>query len=857
MTPINKNLSCSPLRRATRLGTALVLAGALGFASVAPAMALVNDSGKTITATTSDAQPAVVGDAWVDKVLRPEIGTGWNESVSFQWMRDGVNITDATWFTYRVAEEDIGHKLSIRIIGDDTGKYRDSAQTETASYVPVIASSDPVISGKTVAGSKLTASATAWEPADVKKSYQWKAGGVAIIGATASTFTITPAQAGKAITVTVTGAMEFYRATSVTSAPTAVVTLPNVVNTGAPTVRGNTAIGQVLTGTPGTWLNVTDYVYQWLADGAAVQGANAATYTIPHEAVGKKFSLQVTGKKEGYNGVAAVSAQTAPVTANTIANKTAPVITGTTAQDSTLTASTGSWTPSTVALTYQWFAEGQPIPGATAKTFRLTAAQVGKKISVEVKASMAGYTSTAVRSAETGAVLIPSVAGWIPKLTGSAEVGKALTADVGVWTKGATLKYQWLANGQWINGATGTSYKLTQAEIGKKITITVTGSMNGLRTYARTSAATTAVTDLVVANTAAPVLSGSRTKTSTLTVTPGTWGPGEVKLSYQWLRNGQSIAGATATSYKLTAADVGQRVTVKVAGTQAGYAPFTYTAPEGKPVADLYVTNSETIRLSGYANVGSTLRVWTGTWTPGATVTTQWYANGVAIPGATSYKYTPVLADVGKRITATVTGRKADHVTRTITTVNSGKVTYGWIKSVTPSTVSGSLYAGSRLTAVQGSWDVMGLTLSYQWLRNGTPIPGATWAAYDLTAADIDSKISVQTTAAKASWRSVTTASAETGVIKKTPIVNTGAPAIAGSSKVGGNLYTTGGTWNVKPSLRYQWYADGKVITGAIRSSYTPSYADAGKSITVKVSASKTGYTGASVVSGKTAPVTK
>ena len=46
-----------------------------------------------------------------------------------------------------------------------------------------------------------------------------------------------------------------------------------------------------------------------------------------------------------------------------------------------------------------------------------------------------------------------------------------------------------------------------------------------------------------------PVIAGKAAVGSTLSVKPGAWSPGPVRLSYQWLRNGSPIHRATGTTY--------------------------------------------------------------------------------------------------------------------------------------------------------------------------------------------------------------------------------------------------------------------------------------------------------------------
>jgi hypothetical protein len=70
-------------------------------------------------------------------------------------------------------------------------------------------------------------------------------------------------------------------------------------------------------------------------------------------------------------------------------------------------------------------------------------------------------------------------------------------------------------------------------------------------------------------NTAAPVVSGTGAVGNNLTTTNGTW-TGAPTFTYQWLRNGVAIAGATAATHALVGADSGTNCSCRVAGTNAG-----------------------------------------------------------------------------------------------------------------------------------------------------------------------------------------------------------------------------------------------------------------------------------------------
>ena len=75
-------------------------------------------------------------------------------------------------------------------------------------------------------------------------------------------------------------------------------------------------------------------------------------------------------------------------------------------------------------------------------------------------------------------------------------------------------------------------------------------------------------------------------------------------------------------------------------------------------------------------------------------------------------------------------------------------------------------------------------------------------------------------------------------------------PAISGTAKVGKTLKASAGTWNASPSkVAYQWKRNGKAIKGATKAKYRAVKADAGKKLTVTVTASRSGYKSASKTS--------
>ncbi|MGN0065987.1 MAG: hypothetical protein ACI379_17260 [Nocardioides sp.] len=80
-------------------------------------------------------------------------------------------------------------------------------------------------------------------------------------------------------------------------------------------------------------------------------------------------------------------------------------------------------------------------------------------------------------------------------------------------------------------------------------------------------------------------------------------------------------------------------------------------------------------------------------------------------------------------------------------------------------------------------------------------------------------------------------------------VKNTKKPVIKGTAKVGKKVTATKGSWNTTVTVKFQWLRNGKVIKGATKATYKVTAKDRRKKLTVRVTASKAGWTGARAVS--------
>ncbi len=358
---------------------------------------------------------------------------------------------------------------------------------------PLNAPPTPTISGAAKVGSTLTANPGQWGPQPVGLKYQWTVGDDDIGDETDATFTLPDWTLGEKISVTVTGSKPGYLSLTRTSAPTAAVAV-GTLTAPIPKIIGTAKVGSKLTATAGSWgPSPVTLKYQWRANNVNISGATATTYTVPATMYGKRIGVTVSGTKEDYASASVTSAQTAGVAAGTLVAPTPKVI-GTMKVGHRLTAVAGSWGPSPVTMRYQWKANNVNISGATASTYALPGTLKGKRITVTVTGSKAGYASAPKTSAASVPVAAGTLTAATPKITGTAKVGARLSASVGTWGPApVTIKYQWKINGAGISGASRSTYVITASAKGKRITVTVTGSKTGFTSLARTSAATATV----------------------------------------------------------------------------------------------------------------------------------------------------------------------------------------------------------------------------------------------------------------------------------------------------------------------------------------------------------------------------
>ena len=741
-----------------------------------PAAATVS-AGKTATFTVAASGTAPLGYFW-SKGGAPLANGGTLSGAS-----------TATLTISNVAAGDAGN-YSV-VVSNSVSTATSTAAALTVIIPPAITSPPAGLSVATGSSAQFAVTASGTAPL----SYRWLKGGIGLTngvkfsGVNSNLLTIAAiatTDAGNysvAVTNLAGSITSSVAALTVVSAP-AIVTPPanQTVVAGAGASFTVTATGS------------TPLFYHWLknagplADGGNVSGSTTATLTL--SAVGSGDAASYSASVS--NSLGSVTSSAATLTVNF-----APAIVTPPAAATVLTGTNASFTVTasgTAPLNYQWLKNGTAISGATSATLSLVS------VSATDAANYSVIVTNIVSSITSGSAALTVLAP--PAITSqpaNATLAQGGTASFSASASGtAPLNFQWLKNGSAIPGANSNVLTLSVITTNDAANYSVTVTNVAGSTTSSAGTLTVLVPPAITAQPlAASVVAGTNVA---FTVTAG----GSAPLTYQWLKNGTAIAGATSATLALAnvsatnAANYSVTVTNTVGSATSSNASLTVLGPPAitSQPANLTVTQG---------NPGSFSATASGT----APLTFQWLKNGSVIPGANSNVLTFSAVTTNDAASYSVT------VTNIVGSVTSGSATLTVL--VPPAIVTQPANATS-VTGSNVSFTVTAsgsATLAYQWSKNGTPltnggnVSGATTATLSLagiSAADAANYSVTVTNAAGSSSSSATLTVLGPPTITTQPANVTVALGGAASFNV-----TAGGT----APLNFQWLKNGGVIPGA------------------------------------------
>ncbi len=812
-------------------------------------VANVNDAptgGVVISGTATEGEVLTASNTLAD-----EDGLG---TVTYQWLRDGAEITNATGETYTLTQADVGAAISVRASYTDdqgTAEAVTSAATDSVANVNDAPTGDVIITGDAIEDETLTADTSALVDEDGLGtfSYVWKADDTAITGATSSTYTLTQAEVGKAVTIEVSYTDQQDTAEAVTSAATDSVANVNDAPTGGVTISGTATEDEVLTAsnTLADEDGLGTLTYQWLRDGTEITDATGETYTLTQADVGAAISVRASYTDQQGTAEAVTSATTDSVANVNDAPTGGVTISGTATEDEVLTASnTLADEDGLGTVTYQWLRDGNEITDATGETYSLTQADVGAAISVRASYTDQHGTAEAVTSAATGSVanVNDEPSGGVI-ITGTTTEDETLTADTSALADEDGLgafSYVWKADDTAITGATSSTYTLTQAEVGKAITVEVSYTDDQGTAEAVTSDATDSVANVNDAPTGGVAISGDAVEDQTLTASNTLADEdGLGTVTYQWLRDGNEITAAIGETYTLTQADVSAAISVRASYTDQQGTAEAVTSATTESVANVNDAPTGGVVISGTATedevltASNTLADEDGL----GTVTYQWLRDGNEITDATGETYSLVQADVGAAISVRASYTDQQGTAEAATSATTESVANVNDAPTGDVIITGDAVEDQTLTVSNTLADEDGLgAVTYQWLRDGNEITDATGETYSLVQADVGAAISVRASYTDQQGTAEAVTSATTESVANVNDAPTGGVVISGTATED-EVLTASNTLADEDGLgtvTYQWLRDGNEITDATGETYSLVQADVGTAISVRAS---------------------
>lgn len=261
-----------------------------------------------------------------------------------------------------------------------------------------------------------------------------------------------------------------------------------VVPTAPTAPTGAPIVGAPLGSGTGSWVPTTAVVgTQWFLGSVTPANlvASTASFTPEPANAGQRLFLVVTATGPNLVGQA-VESDLGLVAAGTLGGVADPLVAGTAAVGSTLTASSPVTTPAS-EVAYAWLRDGVAIAGASAAGYQLTRADAGRSIVVRTTATAPGY-APAVRTST--ARRVPAVNSARPTISGTAKKGKLLRATKGTWSGyGYGYTALWYRNGVRISAKPAWTYRLRAKDRGTRITVRVQARRTGWTTVTATSKA--------------------------------------------------------------------------------------------------------------------------------------------------------------------------------------------------------------------------------------------------------------------------------------------------------------------------------------------------------------------------------
>jgi hypothetical protein len=566
--------------------------------------------------------------------------SGGTASFSYQWYLNNSAVSGATSSSWTFAPSFAGSYTVYLDVTDSVGVVAISNSVLiTVNMAPSATISPSPVTLDVGQSQTFTAVFSGGTPS---YSCQWYLNGVAISGATSSSWTFTP---------TSTGMYSVYSEVIDSATPTANIVKSNnvaiTVNSAlSVTISPKSAaldVGQSQTFTSKVTGGTPSYSYQWYLNGLLVLGANGTTWTCSPSVVGSyRVYLEVMDSTKASNMSNVVTVNVYPKFSTSISPVS--VVQGV-FQSQLFTSSISGGTSS---YSYQWYVNGTAQPSATSTTWTFPPSPAGN------------YTVYVVVTDGTGAQAKSNVANVTVYLhyvaitnftVSKTAIGQGFSDDINITMINQGSYTETFGVAVYANATSIASQSAIILLIDQSITWPLVWNTTGFNmgnyiitaqialALGETNTASNTYTYGIVKvgalsvgiSPSSIVLDVGQSKLLVTTILKGT-----PPYSYQWYLNGSAVSGATSQAWNFNASRAGHCTVYVEVMDSLGLLAKSNTA-----TIIVYGTLSVSVSpvsvaLGVFESQSFTASAFGGT----SPYSYQWYVNGTAQPGATSVTWT-------------------------------------------------------------------------------------------------------------------------------------------------------------------------------------------------------------------------
>jgi len=750
---------------------------------------------------------------------------------TYQWKKNGVNISGATGVTFTTTTAVNGDLFTVVMTSNANCVTATSATSNAlainvtgsvAASVTVSATSTNICTAQSVT---FTANPTG---GGATPTYQWKKNGVNINGEVAATYISSTLANNDLISVVMTSSSGCATGSPATST-TLSISVGNAVSAsiGITSSSNNICQGSAVTFTASPVNGGSLATYQWKLNGVDIAGAASLSYSSSNLSNNDVIAVVMTTSLGCATGSPATSnAITLTINSNIpasviIASNTVSICSGTVV-NFTSTPTNGGTNP-----TSQWKKNGISIAGATSANYSTSNINDNDIFSLV----MTSNANCAVGSpANSNSITIGVGQTVTADVTVSASSnticpGQTVTFTANPVGGGSAPTYQWYLNTVLVPNISSATYSNSSLQNNDQIIAIMTSNAGCTNGSPATSApaiiivtSQVSVAVNIVAN--ATTICAGASVVFTATPTNGGTTP-----SYQWKKNNVIINSAIGANYTTTGANNNDIFTCEMVSSSGCASGVTATSNA------IAITVNANVAATAFIIVdttsicsGSVANFNVNTNNGGTSPTYQWKRNGIDIAGANASNFSTSNINDNDIFSLTFVSN-ANCVSNASVNSNSITMTVGQtIAAGVSITSSSTAICANELVTFIANPIGGGLAPTYLWKLNGVIIPAITSSIYSSNSLQSNDQIVVTMTS-----NAVCTSGSPVTSIPLVMVVSSSVTAAVNIATVANALCAgTQVTFDATPTNgganpTYQWKKNGVNISSAINANYTTS----------------------------------